>query len=202
MKEALSCKALRARGGWREDAALHRCAFPIGPRNTVSNLAYLLAGIWLLQVSDDPMRFAMAAFLCLLAVGSAGYHGTKRTFWNNMDWAGMYSTMTVLVIHGINPNVPGGWLGGFSVGIVGACLFAFQVKHVDLLMGGLFLVAAIPPIARGGLWAVLPVVLLFALGYLAWQADKRRWKFIGLYGHALWHVLTAVALALLFVVQG
>lgn len=197
----LSCRRLRDRGGWAEDAQNKRCTKPIGPRNTYSNLSYALAALWLVDNSPDPLRFPMAAWLLLLCVGSSGYHAFKTTFWNNMDWAGMYSTMAVLVIHGLKPDVPGGLLGGFTVGAVGAMLFAFQIKHFDLLMGGLFAVAAIPPLWSGNQAVALLSVGLFALAFLFWQADKRRWKMVGLYGHAAWHVFTAAAMVALFVAQ-
>lgn len=117
-----------------------------------------------------------------------------------MDWAGMYSTMTVLVMHGIRPDAPGGFLAGFTVGAVGAMLFAFHVKHFDALMGALFLAAAIPPYVRGAHGPVILSVVLFAVAFIAWQCDKKR-KFVGLWGHAIWHVATAAAMAALFVAQ-
>jgi len=84
---------------------------------------------------------------------------------------------------------------------VGCLLFAFHVKHFDLLMGGLFAVAAIPALWRGNQAVALLSVILFALAYLFWQGDKRRWKIVGLWGHAGWHVATAAAMAALFVAQ-
>lgn len=195
-----SCYQLRMRGGWAEDAWSHRCRFPIAWRNTWSNAAYLVAGLWLLLTQSVPARWPMLAALLVLAVGSALYHGTKEIWANNLDWLGMGATMTVLVIQGLFPRADGLVLGAFSIGAVAALLISKHM-HFDVLMGVLFLAAAIPPVVRGELGLTLVSVGLFAVGYLFWQADKHRSWIVGLWGHAGWHVLTAAAMAALFVAQ-
>jgi hypothetical protein len=199
-KEREHCARLINRGGWAEDAALQRCHFPIGPRNTWSNLSYALAGLWLAVTPGEPIRWIMAAALLMLAVGSALYHGTKQIWANDLDWLGMGASMSVLVVHGLFPHAEGLALGAFTVGAVAGLLIAKQM-HFDLLMGGLFVAALIPAYLNGE-WRLASIsVACFSLAYLAWQADKRRWKIVGLYGHAGWHLLTAAAIAVLFLSQ-
>ncbi len=195
----LSCRRLRERGGWAEDVSNKRCTLPIGPRNTVSNLAYLAAGVWVVTTQVVPVRWVLGAALLLLAMGSALYHATKRTWANNLDWAGMFATMSVLVVHGLFPRAPGLALGALSVSMVVTVIYAWD-KHFDLMMGGLFLAAALPAMLHGALGPVLVSVGWFLVGYLGWQCDKRR-VLLGKWGHAVWHVATAIALERLFLAQ-
>jgi hypothetical protein len=200
-RRVTSCRALRARGGWAEDAALRRCTFPIGPRNTYSNVAYLLAGIWVVVTQPDTVRWVMGPALAVLALGSALYHGTKRVWANNLDWVGMYACLSVLVVHGVFRDNEGVALGALSLSTTMALLWPYQPTHFDWHMGLLFVAALIPAYLIGHPMLALYALLAFAVSYLAWQADKRRWKVVGLWGHAIWHVGTAVALALLFAAQ-
>lgn len=188
-----------ARGGWAEDAALRRCSFPIGPRNTWSNLAYIWFGLLLPVLIGTPASWVMAGAMIALGIGSGLYHGTKKVWANNLDWFGMYLTMTVLVIHGLFPNAPGLAFGAACIAIVMASIWSFD-KHFDAHMGILLIAAALPPALHGQLPLVALSFTLFGLGYVAWQFDKAR-KVVGLWGHALWHVLTAGAQAALFVAQ-
>lgn len=197
MKPILSCRRLRERGGWAEDAQNRRCTIPIGPRNTVSNLAYAAVAVWVVVSQVVAERLVMAAALLLLAVGSALYHATKQVWANNLDWAGMGACMGVLDVVALFPGAPGLTLGAFSISMAASVMIA-QHMHFDRVMGGMFLVALIPAYLRGDTTLATVSLLLFALAMLAWQADKRRWKVVGLWGHAIWHVLTAAALGLLF----
>jgi len=188
------------RGLWGEDLALRRHRYPVGPRNTWSNLSFALAAVWvaLSQVGDVRLVFAVA--LLLLAIGSAGYHAFKTTFWNNVDWAGMGAKMSVLVVNGIARNAEGLALGAFTVGVVAAMLIA-QHMHFDKVMGGLAIAALIPTYLNGDALLATVSLVCYALALLAWHADKKGWRIIGLYGHAAWHCLAAAGGALLFAAQ-
>lgn len=195
-----SCVKLRTRGWWGEDIALHRCRVPYGPRNSWSNLSYLLAGVWVVLTQQGDVRWVMGAALLTLAIGSALYHSTKQIWANNLDWLGMGASMSVLVIHGAFPHADGLALGAFSIGAVVALLIA-QHMHFDEVMGLMFLGALVPAYTQGSPALATASVICFALAYGAWQADKRRWKIVGLYGHAAWHAGTAAAMAILFAAQ-
>lgn len=201
---AIDWEARWAMGGWAEDAKLRRKRFPIGPRNTWSSLAYALAGIYLVATGEGATRWVIAGGMVMLALGSAAYHCWKthpRNLWNNADWFGMAATMVPLSIHGLLHTSPGLPLGAFSIGLVAASLISMG-KHSDEIMGLLFLGAAVPPFLAGNHGPVLIAVALFALAMAFWQADRKRWAIVGLWGHSLWHVLTAVAMPQLYQAQG
>lgn len=192
------CGQRIARGHWAEDAALRRCWFPIGPRNTWSNLAYLAAGVYLLQ-RPTQSHLAMGLALVVLGVGSGLYHGFKTLWANNLDWFGMYMAMGTLVLHGLLPNAPGFAFGAVWMTAMAAALFAFAERHFDSHMAVLFVTALGATVFKGNIALAFLATLLFALGYAAWQADQAR--LLKLWGHALWHGLTAGAMVALFLAQ-
>lgn len=192
------------RGGWAEDWARYtgdptRQRHPIGPRNTWSNLMYAVVGVLLASRFQDSQSAWMAMSLCILAVGSAAYHAFKTVAANRLDWIGMYAVFGALVGHAWWPAHTG-TMAMASAGIVG--LYAQRGwKNADWHMA-VALGLAIIPLLRSGHWLpVWHVLLLFGIGYAAWQADRRRMPFVGLWGHALWHVFTALAIGLLFASQ-
>lgn len=188
-----------ALGGWWEDLYLRRKSFPIGPRNTYSNIAYALAAVYLVVTGSGTTRWVLGAAMLLLAIGSAGYHAFKTERWRTADHAGMVPTMAVLMVHGLLHNSPGLTGGAFMVATVLGAIFA--VEKSDKLLGLLFLGAAVPPLVAGAIGPTLIAVALFALAFAFWVADKRAWAIVGLWGHAIWHVLTAVAMPQLHAAQ-
>lgn len=197
-----SCDHRRARGGWWEDATLERCAFPIGPRNTWSNLAYVGAGLTLLAIGSPPAT-VMAGSLVVLGIGSGLYHGYKTIWANRLDHVGMYLTFGALSVHGIAPFHPTIPYLMITTGILLAVLFSYVIPgiNLDVQMGLLLWYAGIPAFLGGHAnWAVLSMAI-FLLGFVAWQMDKHR-LLVGLWGHAIWHIATAVAIALMFMAQG
>lgn len=197
-----SCGRLVARGHWAEDAALKRCTWPIGPRNTYSNVAYLFAAGAVVALRPDQPSVAMAIALVVLGVGSALYHGTKQVWANNLDWFGMYACLLILLLHGYFPHAPGALLGlTWMSGVFAATLAFDQRTHFDLIMGGGMLLAAVPSLLHPSRTLTLAALALFLLAYGCQRLDQRR-KLVGVWGHAAWHVLTAGAMALLFLAQG
>jgi hypothetical protein len=196
-----TCRELRAKGGWAEDAAGYGCQWPIAWRNTYSNIGYCLAGIWVVKADPTPFGVVMCLALCLLAIGSAWYHGHKTRLGNSLDWMGMYATMLLLVLHGIAPHAPLiAALFTFAWALLFGGVFSFKPKHFDWHMGGFFLLACLPVVLAGEWRTLLLPVTCFALGYIAWRLDKKR-KVVGLWGHAIWHGVTAVAMASLYAAQ-
>lgn len=198
---AIDWEARWAFGGWAEDAELRRKRFPIGPRNCYSNVAYLLAALYLVLTGEGTTRWVVAGGMALLAIGSAGYHAFKTKKWNNADWFGMASVMAPLTVNGVLHSSQGLPLGALSVGLVAASLIAGG-KHSDVVMGALFVGASVPPFLAGNIWPVVEAVVLFALAMAFWRADKKRWAIVGLYGHAAWHCLTGFAMPQLYQAQG
>lgn len=199
-----TCQTLQQRGGWAEDVLDGKCDWPIAWRNTYSNAAYWLVAYLLLSVRPIvPAAWAMALALALLGLGSALYHGTKRGWANRCDVAGMYAVFGGLAVHALDPShpmIPFLMVGG---GAVLGYLFAFKLAAINLnaQMGLLLALASIRPMLHGGRWLAIGSLVVFGLAYEAWTLDRQR-KLVGVWGHALWHVLTAAAIGLLFLAQG
>lgn len=195
------CQRRIHRGGWAEDEARGSCNVPIGPRNAYSNVGYAGWGFYLLVTSRSTLQTAMGVAMIMLAFGSWWYHSEKTIAGNNADWVGMYACAAVILggaigVHTYEILIP--------IGMIFVVLFAWAINRVrfDAFMGVTFLVGAISAIARHGVsWMIVIATLCFALAYLAWQLDKRRNPIVGLWGHALWHLLTAPGLALLHLAQ-
>lgn len=196
------CRKRIVRGRWAEDLARHSCQGMIGPRNTVSNLAYGVLGIWTAWRYQDGASAVFAVAMVLLMTGSALYHATKTLPANRMDWLGMMAVLGVLVAHGLAPHasIVGGLM--LAAGGLAGYLYMSQKKlYFDDVVAGLFVVASIGPAWRGQ-WELLGWSwLVFALAYGAWQLDKRGSKWVGLWGHAMWHCGTGIGFGLLFQAQ-
>lgn len=198
----VSCPQRQARGGWWEDQLCGRCAFPIGPRNTYSNVAYPLAGAGLLYWDHSPAGWVMAGSLLVLGIGSALYHGHKTLWANRLDHLGMYLVFGALSVHGFAPAHPATPVAMLLTGALLALLLAYVVPRVslDVQMGILVWFSALPGVLRGHRAEVMVAVGCFAVAYLAWQLDVAH-RVTGKWGHALWHVLTAAAIPVLFWAQ-
>ena len=199
-----TCQKIRDRGGWWEDFLEGRCRFPIGPLNTWSNVSYPLSGAGLVAIDARPTTWVVAAALCVLGAGSAAYHGIKgpSLIPHSLDWMGMYATMTSEAVLAWAPRAP--WLAagftGFFALWIGLVMSFRKGMRFDWHMGLLFLVAAVPAFLYGDRVLTALAVGLFLLGFVAWQFDKQRIPIPGLgrkWGHALWHILTGPAIAVL-----
>ncbi|MGD9525041.1 MAG: hypothetical protein AB7P61_07600 [Gemmatimonadales bacterium] len=193
------CAHLRARGGWSEDACLGRCSFPIGPRNTWSNAAYVLAGVVVVLLDRTLAGWVMAGSLVMLGLGSGLYHGFKTLWANRLDHVGMYLTFGALAVHASAPRHPvTPWLM-LVTGVALAVLLSYVIPRVslDLQMGMLLWFSMIPAVLLGSASLALLSFGVFLAAYLCWQLDKHR-ALLRLWGHALWHILTAAAIAMMY----
>lgn len=195
------CLRLQRRGGWYEDLEANRCSFPIGPWNTWSNVAYLLAGFWVVYRDPSLSGWLMGWSLLVLGLGSFFYHGFKTVEMNNLDRAGMYLVFGALSIHALplHPWTP--WLM-LLTGILLAVLFTYVINNVslDVQMGVLFYYTLVAGLMGGDQKGTLVAFGLFLLAFACWQVDKRT-SWLGRYGHALWHCLTALAIPLMYLAQ-
>jgi hypothetical protein len=196
------CAILQNRGGWREDRIAGRCTFPIGPLNTWSNAAYLVAGGAVVFGDHSPAGIVMALALTLLGIGSGLYHGFKTRFANTLDWVGMYCVFGALVVHGIEPHNPATpfWMAGTGGGL--ALLFTYAIPKVSLeiQMGLLFYFASLPMALKGHWPMAISVLCLFLVAYAVQVGDRKGWT--GRWGHAAWHLLSAMGITLLYGAQG
>lgn len=181
------------RGGWAEDFKRYmqgKLTVPIGPRNTWSNIAYALAGIGVFLWNPEPASVVMGTGLVSLAIGSGLYHAYKTKETNNLDWAGMCATMGPLATHGVVASARPLW--GFAAmsmsGIALASTLPWLPRRFDLVMGGLYVAAAVPAFIWGSTYYATIGLAAFAAAYACWHLDKKGW---GKWFHAFWHVLTA-----------
>lgn len=188
------CKILQRRGNWWEDAQWGNCHFPIGPWNTWSNAGYLLVGLYVYGIQGTPSSAVFCATMLFLGVGSFLYHGTKELWSATLDDAGMYAVFLGLLLHGL-------WLPWFLVlplTAVGTWYLGWKrperlIERMGVVVGALTLLGA----AHGHFVRLGASLALFAVAYGLWQLDQRR-KWVGKYGHASWHILTALAIGLLY----
>lgn len=219
-----SCERLRRRGGWLDDLLSGRCAFPISPRNTWSNAAYLLSGaLPVLATGGSAAGWVMGIALAALAIGSGLYHGLKAKWANDLDLAGMCLVFGALSVHGFDTfSTVTPWLMA-GVGALFAAAFVYlKPGNLDKLIGVWLLFASIPAFLRGTDWLAVLSIALYGFAYIAWNLDTwggrlhQAWRdadpatrgpppplppIVGRNGHAIWHELTGPATALMFVAQ-
>lgn len=192
------------RGKWAE-ARLRHCegglavtGIPVEPINTFSNLAYLAAG-WIVASRFGNLAAAvLAASLTLLCIGSAMYHGTKAMWGARMDHAGMYAVFGSLAIYCVGPShpaLPYVMLGGAIVFAIG---FAMVLPgDINARMGLLLALMSIRGFLLGRTLLSALSLGIFAVAFVAWLLDQRT-TLHSRFGHAIWHLCTAGAIALMF----
>lgn len=165
--------------------------------NTVSNLAYAVAGGVLVRSDPTPRHWVLFAALLWLAIGSSGFHWTASRFWNDVDWSGMLAVMVGLALKSGFPYADETALAIAMVvlGVLLSFLFGFRAKHFDAVMGALLLAAAIPCWLYGNRGMVYASLGCFAVAYGAWQLD--RIKGAGYFHGLVWHPGTAAAILLM-----
>lgn len=190
------------RGDWWE-AHLRGCEqwtrrLPVEPINSYTNLAYLATGWITFRLVGSPPAAWFALAMAYLCVGSALYHGVKTIWAAALDHSGMYAVFAALAFYAMAPEHPHIiWptaIGSVAVGYLLRYEFPGNLNVRMGLLLGLMLVGALFRGDTGlGLWSIG----LFAAAMLVWIMDKRRilWRH---WGHGLWHVLTAAAIAVMF----
>lgn len=196
------CYARIQRGRWREDLALQRCSAPVGPRNTWSNVAYLLAGIAAYWYDRDATGIIMGVALACLALGSGLYHALKTPATNKLDLVGMYFVFAALTMHAAAPDHARTALAmaGMAVLLAAVAVYLVPRTPLDVQMGLLLIFTAWPSAVYGDALLVFVAMVLFVEGYAAWHLD-RAGRLLGLWGHALWHVLTAAAIVTMYLAR-
>jgi predicted membrane channel-forming protein YqfA (hemolysin III family) len=170
----------------------------VEPFNTFSNLAYFASAWIVFRTFPDLPGTVMAASLTLLGVGSSLYHGTKAMWGARLDHAGMYAVFGSLAIYCVappHPAMPWVMLGGAAAFAIGFAVV--RPGDLDARMGLLLALVSIRGFLLGRTALSGLSLGLFALAYLAWNVDCRT-TILSRFGHALWHLLTAAALALMF----
>lgn len=196
----VSCKDLKERGDWWEDILVPNCNFPIAPRNTWSNLAYIAAGLLVFIFNTNAVSATMGAALIYLGVGSALYHGTKRGWAARLDHAGMYAVFTSLMFS----RTYNGPIPLPALMLIASAIVVWLTRNdkgsltLYTAMGiGVFF-SEMAAYLQDGLPTVVWSMSLFLAAMGIWLLDKYRKFWWPKWGHALWHVLTAAAITILY----
>jgi|CXWL01.1.fsa_nt_gi hypothetical protein len=193
------------------------------PANTYSNLSFVLTGLLILGFSQarssglsrPPRAHSIVYGLAVTAIGAGSffYHASLTFTGQWFDLMGMYLLATFIVLYNLSRlRSLGGLVFAVSyvifniiLGIVLALNPAIRIRIFSgLILIGLALEVIIlltrrPRIKTRYFIASLTV---FILAYTIWTLDKNGTLCAPdslLQGHALWHVLTALAAGLLFV---
>lgn len=196
------------------------CSWVVNPADTWSNLAYVAFGLWMMWSArgrgDGAAMFGPAAIVVGLCSGA--YHASYTYLLQLLDFLGMYLFVGLLLT--LNAERLG-WIGararrrvllGGVAGLMALTPIVFEtgfpiqsiVFVLILLTVGQEVVLARRTRAEDrpayGLFLAALALITVAAGFSAadvtrmWCEPDNHW----LQGHAIWHVLSATALAVLF----
>jgi predicted membrane channel-forming protein YqfA (hemolysin III family) len=188
------------------------------PANTVSSLGFLVVALW---VATRPARreatrrsalghaetWLFVGSLVWVGLGSAFYHASLTFVGQVIDVSGMYLVATFILLHRLGPRwrlAPLWSALGFV--LANALLMAVQVSAPSLrrVVFGVLLVTALIVewrSSRAGRRWLAKGALLMAVAFLIWVVDWQRMVCAPqslVQGHAVWHLLGALAAACLF----
>lgn len=201
-------------GKWEEAYACNCPSLlrvPQQPRNTYSNLAYLAAGLFIQFRLGTDTAFVFAVTMTYLCIASALYHATST------GWAGVLDVTAILAafpsiavfalaghLHaGNHPLTPLAMFlvaGGLSY-LLSRRAQKYMRAVIATSLGLSYLLLAVYMLrthSREPLPWLLASLATFAFGFYCWGLDRRRKFPLHNWGHAVWHVATAVASALIF----
>lgn len=182
-------------GDWAESERYRgrRLTFPMQPRNTSSNLAYLLVGLtlgtWLWTAEAVVFGLCMAA----LGLGSALYHGWPTPGTRKLDHVGMYATFTAMLFAALGAEAVVMAMAAAGAAIVGSRLPLRLEWGLGATLGGVLWILSDPGLAPMGVLSLA----VFVGSYGCWQLDRNR-EWTGHWGHFVWHVGTAAAIGLMW----
>lgn len=167
--------------------------------NVLTCVAYLAAGVWGYWWHPDGAGLVFAAWMVWLGISSAIHHARAWSLVGlRLDHSGMYGTFVAVTIHAIS-NHSLTWIAMLAVGVYVGWSLAFGpdrvvVASMTILQPMMIVLGMLSVLAvlLEGQWVFVPLVL--GCLSIAWWA----WHQPGWWGHGMWHVLTATAIALLF----
>lgn len=177
---------------------LQRRSAPFGPRNTWSNVAYAIAGFMIHAAGQTLESGIIMVMLVFLALGSGFYHSTKSSYYNEWDHNGMYFTFGSLAVYGWWPNPFAMLIVAF--GLAWVATYWRKAARLPTQTGVLLCVALMPVFLHD--WREgLTILAIYAFGYGVQRLDHAHSKLVRLYGHAFWHIITAIAIYLTALAQ-
>lgn len=200
---------------------LERCAWIVNPAGAWSNLAYVALGLWMWHRARRSGDSSLALFgpaAVVVGLCSGVYHASYTSFLQLFDFLGMFLFCFVVITANA---LRLGWIGPSGrwplllAGTLGSTASVPLVSETRLPIQGLvaLLIAVIvaqevavarraapgaPQVRRGWFYTALGLIGTGAAFSLA--DVTRTWCHPAswLQGHALWHVLSALSLAALF----
>lgn len=188
------------------------------PANAWSSLAFVAVALWVAARLSRRTESPTAVFagidtglflgaLILVGMGSAFYHASLTFIGQVFDVSGMYLVATFMLLHRLGPrwNLPPA-LGVLGFVAANGILMAAQVTTPSLrrIVFGVLLVAALGVEWRasraGRTWLAFGAGLM-TLAFAIWFIDRRRLVCDPeslIQGHAVWHLLGALAAACLY----
>lgn len=181
------------------------CGLVAEPANTWSNVGYLIVAMMILLSRHTGTRARGRFFWSTLAlfVGSTLFHMTG-TFWGKfLDVGAMFGLSMAILTTSIERNYKINRSTGIIIFVTGITLSLIYLYFVRL---GMFLFAVQLGVSayidRRNAQKFLKSLIFFAVAFIFWLMDvKRIWcdpdnHFIS--GHAVWHLLAAVAIWFFF----
>ena len=201
-------------GGYWE-AELNGCKsglkmIPQQPISSYTALTYVAGSMFVaLQLLISPAYvFALASvYLC---VATAVFHAVSSLRSHDFDKSSMYAACSTLTVYAACPFLGlAGWAAAslmLVVAVLAGYVLAFVFPGIYRIKVGAFVVAAYLlaffRVLWGGYSAATPFLLvslgLFAVGLVCQVTDRKRLFPIKRWGHGIWHLLTSVAIPMLF----
>ncbi len=205
---------LRCQGEFWE-SELNNCStgldrVPQQPVNTYTNVLYLTGGLLVMFEFNTLPTFVFSLAALFLCIASALFHALSNYWSAKLDVSAMYAIFTALVVYAATTFFVIGdplvalimfivaVIMGYLLTYVFSVNFIFGVPIIALLVFGLLIFnrsqQGLPIINVN--WVVSLVLLL--VGIVTFLFDKWRIFPIPRWGHGFWHILTAIAIPLLF----
>lgn len=194
-----------------------RDTFVRQPANTWSSLAFVIVALWVASwrprrglsgvALTDAEAGLFSGSLALIGLGSAFYHASLTFVGQVLDVSGMYLVATFILLHRLGQRLALSPLWGvLGFVLVNAVLMTAQVTTPALrrVVFGFLLLAALvvewrsSRVSRAWLTTCAGVM---GIAFLIWVADRQRLVCAPesiVQGHAIWHVLGALAAACLW----
>lgn len=193
------------------------------PQNTWSNLAFVIAGAWL--IGNATLRSSRLAGVMLIAVGIGSflYHASASRTLRQLDVGAMYGlflALSALSLSALSAKVRSWMESHITTLTIVACAFAigstvfrnfriFDFKPLALttvtavtatLTIGVLLIALLKNLSPGRIALTSIAILLFVVGAVCQTGDRPHGWLINpnafIQPHALWHICAAIATTL------
>ena len=204
----------KCKGGWWE-AELNQCdsglvMVPQQPVNTYSNLAYLAVALFLMFFINTLTVYILSLTLMYLCVGSALYHATSTRWAGSLDVSAMYAVFSVLAVFAaskftmLEDSLVA--LIMFVVAGLSAYFLRYKFRGSMAIKIGIFLILTYSLAVWNMLKSnnleskgyLIVSFVLFVVAFLVWNLDKWRFFPFKRWGHGFWHIISAVAISILF----